>query len=232
MILLHGSHGTRVDTLPQLRMLAAAGYTVLAYDARGHGRSTGQTNALGWQGVADIAAAIKFLDHQPRVDPHRIAALGLSMGAEEALRAAASRVRLAAIIADGAGASTLGDIELVPHGLEPMFVSVTWLTMRAVELASGDAEPAQLNAVLNQVHVPVLLITSNARNELKIDKAYRDRIGRQAILWYVSDAGHTRALSAHPRDYAAHVTAFLSAALGDTRALPRSGEAARIGTSH
>ena len=61
VILLHGSHGTRVDTLPHLRMLAAAGYSVLSYDARGHGRSTGQANALGWQGVADIAAAIKFL---------------------------------------------------------------------------------------------------------------------------------------------------------------------------
>ena len=56
IVLLHGSHGTRVDTLPQLRMLSSAGYGILAYDARGHGQSAGQTNALGWAGANDLAA--------------------------------------------------------------------------------------------------------------------------------------------------------------------------------
>ena len=41
VILLHGSHGTRSDTLAHLRMLHAAGYGVLAFDARGHGQSRG-----------------------------------------------------------------------------------------------------------------------------------------------------------------------------------------------
>jgi hypothetical protein len=154
------------------------------------------------------------------------------MGAEESLRAAAGGVPLAAVIADGAGASTLGDSQTAPHGLGPVFVSVTWLTMRAVELASGNAEPASLKSIVNRVDVPVLLIASNARNEQTIDKAYRDRIGHHAVLWYVSDTGHTQALRTHPREYAAHVTAFLSAALGDTRALPRSGGPAPVGTSH
>ena len=137
VILLHGSHGTRVDTLSYLRMLDSAGYAVLAYDARGHRASGGQTNALGWRGADDIAGAVAFLARQPGVDAHKIAALGLSMGAEDALRAAANGIQLRAVIADGAGASTLGDSELVAHGLEPVFVSVTWLTMRAIELESG-----------------------------------------------------------------------------------------------
>ena len=50
VVVLHGSHGTRMDVIPYLRMLHDAGYGVLAYDARGHGRSSGQTNALGWKG--------------------------------------------------------------------------------------------------------------------------------------------------------------------------------------
>jgi hypothetical protein len=41
VILMHGSHGTRAATNPQLRLLARAGYGVLAPDARGHGRSEG-----------------------------------------------------------------------------------------------------------------------------------------------------------------------------------------------
>ena len=213
VVLLHGSHGTRVDTLAHLRMLAAAGYAVLAYDARGHGQSSGQTNALGWLGTEDLAGAVAFLDRQPGVDPRQIAALGLSMGAEEALRGAASRVALRAVIADGAGASTLGDSQLLPHGLAPVFVSVTWLTMRATELVAGEREPAALNAILDRVRAPVLLIASNAPDERATDQIYRNRIGPSAAVWYLADASHTDALDIHPQAYATRVTAFLSAAV-------------------
>ena len=212
VILLHGSHGTRTDTVPYLRMLAARGYAVLAYDARGHGSSAGQTNALGWLGADDLAGAVTFLARQPGVDGRKIAALGLSMGAEEALRAAATGVPIAAVVADGAGASTLGDSELVPHGLQPVFASVTWLTMRAVELASGETEPAPLNTILPRVHIPVLLIASKAANERATDQAFRASL-RQGRLWYLSDVGHTGGLNSHPDAYAARVSAFLRQAL-------------------
>ena len=142
-------------------MLHDAGYGVLAYDARGRGRSSGQTNALGWKGADDLAGAAAFVRAQPGVDPRRIAAFGLSMGAEESLRAAADGVPLAAVVADGAGASTLGDAELAPDGIRPAFVSVTWLTMRATTLASGESEPAPLKDVLSRVRAPVLLIASS-----------------------------------------------------------------------
>ncbi len=213
VILLHGSHGTRADTSAHLRMLVAEGYGVLAYDARGHGQSAGQTNALGWRGAEDLAGAASFLDRQPGVDRRRIAALGLSMGAEDALRAAATGVPLGAIIADGAGASTLGDSQLVSHGLAPVFTSVTWLTMRGIELVSGEPEPAPLKQIVDRIHVPVLLIASNQSGERAIDQAYRARIGTKASLWYPSDAGHTDGLRVHPVEYAGRVQAFLAAAL-------------------
>ncbi len=81
VIVLHGSHGNRSDVLDHVRMLNAHGYSVLAYDARGHGDSAGRTNALGWDGNDDLAGAIAFLRRQSNVDPRRVAALGLSMGA-------------------------------------------------------------------------------------------------------------------------------------------------------
>jgi pimeloyl-ACP methyl ester carboxylesterase len=213
---LHGSHGSRADTVDHLRMLSRAGYGVLAYDARGHGASAGQTNALGWRGADDIAGAVAFLRHQPDVDGGRIAALGLSMGAEETLRAAAGGVPLRAVVADGAGASTAGDERIVSGGA--IARSVTWMTMRATELLSGDAEPAPLQAVAHAIRVPVLLIASRRAGERRIDEAYRSRIGASASLWYVADADHTRALRAHPSAYATRVVGFLDAALGSPRA--------------
>ena len=174
VILLHGSHGTRADTKGHLRMLVRAGFAVLAFDARGHGQSDGETNALGWRGASDVAGAITFLRRQPHVDATRIAALGLSMGGEEALRAASSGVQLAAVIADGAGASTQGDQRLASHGLgAPIAISSGWLMMREVELLSGDDEPRPLKDIVGDIHVPVLLIASNAPGELTIDKVLR-----------------------------------------------------------
>ena len=213
VVLLHGSHGTRVDTLPQLRMLSSAGYGILAYDARGHGQSAGPTNALGWSGADDLAGALTFLDHQSGINPRRIAALGLSMGAEEALRAAGTGVALDAVIADGAGASTLGDNQLVPHGLAPVYLSETWLTMRGIELVSGESEPIPLKSIAGRIHIPVLLIASNAASEHTIDSAYRARIGPSAALWYVPDATHTNAIRTHPHAYATRVLSFLASAI-------------------
>jgi uncharacterized protein len=210
-VLMHGSHGTRADTVAHLRMLHAAGYAVLAFDARGHGQSSGQTNALGWQGTAEVQGAVRFLRRQAGVDPGRIAAVGLSMGAEEALRAAAAGVPVAAVVADGAGASTSGDRDLAADRglLAPVARSVGWLTMREAELVSGVREPDPLRDVVSRIRVPVLLIASHAAGERTIDAAYGRLIGRRAALWYVADAGHTRALETHPTAYAARVLRFL-----------------------
>jgi uncharacterized protein len=211
VILMHGSHGTRVDTLPELRMLAAAGYGVLAFDARGHGKSEGQTNALGWRGADDVAGAFDFLRRQTGVNPERIVALGLSMGGEEALRAAGSGIPLAAVVADGAGASTTGDMRLTSGADIPS--SVAWLDMRAVELFSSESEPAPLGTLVRHITVPTLLIASGANGEFATDRAYSRRMGRHATLWYLPSAGHTQALAQHPDLYRARVTSFLADAL-------------------
>lgn len=221
VIVLHGSHGTRSDARAHLRMLVAAGYDVLAFDARGHGQSGGETNALGWRGARDIAGAVSFLGRQPGIDPRRIAALGLSMGAEEALRAAATGIPLSAIVADGAGASTLADDQLSAHGIGPVFTSETWLTMRGTELISGESEPPGLSQIAGRIHVPVLLIASNASGEHAIDQVYRERIGPRASLWYLPHTGHNGGLNAQPAQYTARVDAFLADALGGDRPVSR-----------
>ena len=215
VVVLHGSHGTRADTAGHVRMLARRGYAVLSFDARGHGESGGDPNAAGWTGVEDAAGAVAFLRSRPAVDADRIAGLGLSMGGEILLRASAEDVPLAAVVADGAGASTLGDQRLVEDGVLP--TSVTWMSMRASELFTGDDEPEPLHRVARRITAPVLLIASNAPHERELDETFRSRIGPGATVWSVPDAGHTKALDEHPREYAARVGSFLEAALEEDR---------------
>jgi fermentation-respiration switch protein FrsA (DUF1100 family) len=216
IIIMHGSHGTRQSELPYVRMLADAGYGVLAVDARGHGESGGETNALGWYGDRDVAGAVNFLRRQSHVHPNDISGLGLSMGAEALLRALSSGVPLAAIVADGAGASTSSDAALEPRGADaPLFNTVSWLTYRGVEAFSGEEEPAGLNSLLHATATPVLLIASNAPHELLLNRRFRSALGAGAALWHVADAGHTKSYAERPEAYRSRVLGFFEQVLRD-----------------
>ena len=82
-------------------VLARHGYGVLLYDARGMGRSGGRAMDFGWYGDRDVAAAVSFLASRPEVDPTKIGAVGLSMGGEEAVGAAALDQRIRAVVGEG-----------------------------------------------------------------------------------------------------------------------------------
>lgn len=85
--------------------------------------------------------------------------------------------------------------------------------MRAAELFSGVSEPAPLRDLLGRVHARVLLSASGARDELAIDRAFRERIGRGAEVWSLPGVAHTKGLEERPGAYASRVTAFLRDAL-------------------
>ncbi|MGZ8804469.1 MAG: alpha/beta hydrolase, partial [Microbacterium sp.] len=102
VVLLHGAGSTRSNVLDHAEVLARHDYGVLLFDARGHGRSGGRAMDFGWYGDEDIAAAVSFLQSQPGVDDNRIAAVGMSMGGEEAIGAAGSDPRISAVVAEGA----------------------------------------------------------------------------------------------------------------------------------
>ncbi len=211
VVVLHGAHDTRADVVDHVRLLHDAGVAVLAVDARGHGASGGRPNALGWAGADNVAGAVAFLREQG-IDGARIGALGLSMGGEEALRAAAAGAGLHAIVADGAGASTTADAGLAGEGA--LARSVSWMTMRMVEALGGRGEPAALAEVGSRIDAPVLLIASGAAHEATFDRALAARIGPRATVWEIPEASHTGGLEAEPVAYRARVAAFLRSALG------------------
>jgi uncharacterized protein len=208
--LAHGSHGSREAVEAHLRLLARLGYGVLSFDARGHGESGGEPNALGWLGDRDVDAAVRFLRGRAGVDASRVGVVGVSMGAEEALRAASISRGVRAIVADGAGASTTGDARAT--GASGVELVVNWLGMRATEALSGDREPPSLTSQVHAIRAHVLLIASNAPGELEIDRELARRIGERAALWHV-DADHAQGLKRHAAAYRARLSAFLGAQL-------------------
>ena len=85
----------------QTRMLVRHGYGVLLFDRRGEGASEGDPNAFGWVGDRDLHAATAYLRGRPDVDPKRIGGIGLSVGGEMLIHAAAHSDAFKAIVSEG-----------------------------------------------------------------------------------------------------------------------------------
>ena len=147
VVLLHGAGSTRTAVLQHAAVLARHGYGVLLFDARGHGRSGGQAMDFGWYGDEDVTGAVSFLLQQPDVDPERIGAVGMSMGGEEAIGAAASDERIAAVIAEGATNRVAADKAWLSdeYGWRgTLQEGVEWLTYTTADLLTDADQPNTL----------------------------------------------------------------------------------------
>lgn len=221
VIALHGSGSTRSAVLGQAGVLAGAGYGVLAFDARGHGRSGGRAMDFGWYGDRDIAAAVSFLQARPDVVPGRIAALGLSMGGEEALGAMAAIPQIRVVVAEGATNRVTADKGWLSsvYGIQGWIQrGVEWATYGVASLLTDAPQPGSLRAaVARAAPRPVLLIAAgNVADETHADRFIQAASPGSVQLWTVPGAGHQGGLSAQPDAWRAHVLGFLDAALGTT----------------
>jgi fermentation-respiration switch protein FrsA (DUF1100 family) len=217
--MLHGAGSTRAAVLDHAAVLARHGYGVLLFDARGHGRSGGRAMDFGWYGDQDLRAAVAYLQGRADVDDSRIAAVGLSMGGEEAIGGAAGEPHIKAVVAEGATGrvssdrSWLSDVYgwrgAVQEGLES-------LTSGLTDLLTPAGRPIALReAVASIAPRPVLLIVGGAeRDEEPADRYIRSGSPRSVELWVVPGTGHTDALRTRPREWEERVTQFLDAALG------------------
>jgi len=198
-------------------VLADGGYGVLLYNARGHGRSGGQAIALGWYGDLDLAA-VDLLASRSDVDPDRIGALGLSMGGEQALGAAAADPRLGAVVAEGATGRQRGDRAWLPtHVLGRLQRGIDLVSHTATDLLT-DAAPATVlrGAVREAAPRPVLLIAGGAAAAgSEIDAAAWIRSGSESSVdvWVVQGAGHTAGLATDPEQWRERVLSHLDRAL-------------------
>jgi uncharacterized protein len=100
VVMAHGLSGTRRDRLgPFAERFARAGVAALAFDHRGFGDSGGEPDLFHpARQLEDWRAAIAFARTLPGVDPSRVVTFGSSMGAGNALAAAAEDRRVAAAI--------------------------------------------------------------------------------------------------------------------------------------
>jgi uncharacterized protein len=197
------------------RMLARHGYGVLLFDRRGEGASDGDSNLFGWGGEVDIDAAVAFLRSRPEVDAQRIGGIGLSVGGELMLQAAAESDGLAAVVSDGAGTRSLSeDLDDIPS--PGKWIGLPFLAAKtaAVALFSDTAPPPELTDLVPRIApTPLLLIWAPSSGGEDMNPTYYRLAGRPKSIWAIPEANHIQGITARPKEYERRVVDFLDRAL-------------------
>ena len=217
MIAFPGRKGPQAHT----RMLARHGYGVLLFDRRGEGESEGDPTSWGWGNEKDIKAAIAFLQRRPDVDPDRIGGLGLSVGGEMMIQAAAETSALKAVASEGAGMRSVRETIDTPSSTEKWLVT----PFKAVETAAtavfhDQAPPASLGDLVAKVAPRPLLLMYSGKGqggEVQLNPEFFRAAGQPKALWKIAGAGHTGGIRAQPDEYERRVIGFFDDALLDNR---------------
>ena len=201
-------------TVGQTRMLARHGYGVLALDMRGYGKSQGDPNAFGWGAVKDIDAGVRFLQAQPDVGDGRIGGLGLSVGGEQMIEAAAENPGLRAVVSEGAGERSLRET-LVRGAGAALVIPQQLVQTSALALLSGHLPPPSLKDLAGRVSPRALFLISagHGAGGEDLNSIYYKAAKQPKAFWQIPEANHTGGLQARPADYQRRVTDFFDGAL-------------------
>src|SRR5215218_8451252 len=184
----------------QTRMLARHGYGVLLFDRRGAGDSAGEPNSWGWGG-----------------EPDRIGGIGLSVGGEMMIEAAAETDELAAVVSEGAGArSTTEDMDEEHPALEKWTLGFAMSAAKtaAVAVSSNQSPPANLKDLAAKIEQPLLLIAAPVKGVgEELNRGYATAAGKAATLWEIPESSHVGGITARPREYERRVIGFFDRAL-------------------
>lgn len=213
----------RSGPVAHARLLVEHGYGVLLLDMRGQGESDGDANAFGWGSRRDIDAALAYLAARPDVEDGRIGGLGLSVGGEVLIEAAAENPALRAVVSEGAGERSLRETLLLgARGW--LAVPAAAVQTAAVWLLSGEQVPPALDrAAAGLTPRPLLLVYGQHGQaaERDLNPRYYEAAREPKAIWMVHDAHHTGGLEAQPAQYEERVMGFFEEALRVPRVSPR-----------
>ena len=171
---LHGWGGNAEMMLPLARPLHDAGFAVLLFDARCHGRSDADSFSSMPRFAEDLAHALDWLAAQPDVDAGRICIVGHSVGAAASLLLASRRDGLAAVVSLAAFAHPRSMMQrwLTAKGLP--WQPVGRLILRYVEHVIGhrfdDIAPV---TTIGKVRCPTLLVHGSDDATVPAEEASR-----------------------------------------------------------
>jgi fermentation-respiration switch protein FrsA (DUF1100 family) len=192
-------------------MLADQGYGVLVFDRRGEGVSDGEPNLLGWGGDEDLKAAAEYLASRPDVEPGRIGGIGLSVGGELLIEAAAESDSFAAIVSEGAGARSVRDVWDRPGTPSPIDLWIWSLVTPAVAVLTDQLPPRSIRDLVDEVSPTALLLVYGEQGqpqEISMNPDFYEAAGEPKELWEVPESAHIDGIDAQPEEYERRLIEF------------------------
>ena len=198
IVLLHGMDGMDASTmLGHATFLHDAGYAALSLDMRAHGRSGGKRIGSSVEEPRDVMAALDWLKLRPDTAGVPVTLLGISMGGATALRTAALRSDVAAVISVSAFCSVMQAMhEVFDHSGMPKPVVTVLMPFLQLALATlYGVWPATLSTLDDIDRIPprpILIAHGTGDDQISVENAYRlaRAAGNQVQLWIVKGAGH------------------------------------------
>ena len=224
IVVCHGYNGSLDADLKVAPMLNRAGFGVLAFDFRGHGRSDGAIVSLGYHERQDLLGAVDWLQGRGVT---RVGVLGFSMGGAVGLSTAPLHPLIHVVVADGAFAEARTVIEgalrerYTPGPLTPW---LAWAILQAMgwRVAAPLAQADPLRVIGQLAPRAVLLIHGAQDSYVPMDSVralYRAARPPKA-LWVVPEAGHREAAQHRPDEYERRVVDFFQTYLRQEPSLP------------
>jgi MYXO-CTERM domain-containing protein len=207
----------RASSQERAKFLAGHGYGVLLFDRRGEGESDGDPNLLGWHGERDVHAAVTFLQSRPDVDPERIGGIGLSVGGEMMIEAAAESTALKAIVSEGGSGRSVRD-DFANGGVSwDERIGRSFFTAAAA-LFTSDRPPADLKSLVPRISGSVFFIYGERGQpeEEPANKGFYAVARGPKQIWEVPGSTHMGGTKAQPVEYERRVVAFFDRTLNPT----------------
>ncbi len=219
VVMCPGQNGSLDKDIPQTVPLQRAGFNVLLFDFRAHGRSEGELVTLGALEQADLFGALDYMEKERAV--RRAGVLGFSMGAGVALLVAAQDARVAVLVVDGAFPRLAGLLQsyLRRHGVPgPLAGGFARLVLWVASLRAGyQISRANPIALADRIRAPALFIHGERDPFVRTDevRALAARVAGPAEVWSLADCGHREANKRHPDEYAQRVVGWFARYLAD-----------------
>jgi hypothetical protein len=177
--------------------------------------SDGDSNLLGWNGDRDILAAVDYLQTRPDVDPSRIGGIGLSVGGELMLQAAAETDELAAVVSEGAGSRTFSETMQEFDGVQKWLLAPQALVQDvALSVFGSTTPPPSLTDLAPKIEQPLFVIWApNGGNREQMSERYYELASGPKQIWEMPTAKHVGGIREEPAEYERRVVGFFDDAL-------------------
>ena len=199
------------------RMLVSHGYGVLLFDRRGEGASDGDPNVFGWAGDRDLHAAAAYLRSRPDVDPERIGAIGLSVGGEMLIHAAAHSDAFKAIVSEGASGQSVRD----QFNNTSTFDAITGYApvTAATAVFTSTLPPPSLKSEVEKIAPTAVFFVygehGQGGTEEEPNKRFYAAAREPKQLWEVPNGQHIAGITTEPAEYERRVIGFFDRTLLD-----------------